>query len=224
MEKYLIYSLEDDANISHIIQLALSSQGYEVKCFLKPSDFVKEFQIKKPNMVLLDLMLPEMSGEEILKEIRASSANDDIQVIVISAKTLLVDKVDNLNLGADDYITKPFDVLELIGRVNTKSRRYFTKIKTTIRGLSFNLDKQTIMKDGENIHFTKGEKAILFELYKHLNDVVNREELFVALWGNDYNYETRILDIHIKEIRRKLGEDSDLIETVYGVGYKLKNE
>ncbi len=224
MEKYLIYSLEDDANISHIIQLALSSQGYEVKCFLKPSDFVKEFQIKKPNMVLLDLMLPEMSGEEILKEIRASSANDDIQVIVISAKTLLVDKVDNLNLGADDYITKPFDVLELIGRVNTKSRRYFTKIKTTIRGLSFNLDKQTIMKDGENIHFTKGEKAILFELYKHLNDVVNREELFVALWGNDYSYETRILDIHIKEIRRKLGEDSDLIETVYGVGYKLKNE
>ncbi len=224
MEKYLIYSLEDDANISHIIQLALSSQGYEVKCFLKPSDFVKEFQIKKPNMVLLDLMLPEMSGEEILKEIRASSANDDIQVIVISAKTLLVDKVDNLNLGADDYITKPFDVLELIGRVNTKSRRYFTKIKTTIRGLSFNLDKQTIMKDGENIHFTKGEKAILFELYKHLNDVVNREELFVALWGNDYSYETRILDIHIKEIRRKLGEDSELIETVYGVGYKLKNE
>lgn len=224
MEKYLIYSLEDDVNISHIIQLALSSQGYEVKCFLKPSDFLKEFQIKKPNMILLDLMLPEISGEEILKEIRANSTNDDIQVIVISAKTLLVDKVDNLNLGADDYITKPFDVLELIGRVNTKSRRYFAKIKSTIRGLSFNLDKQTIMKDGEIIHFTKGEKAILFELYQHLNDVVTREELFVALWGNDYSCETRILDIHIKEIRRKLGDDSDLIETVYGVGYKLKNE
>lgn len=224
MEKYLIYSLEDDVNISHIIQLALSSQGYDVKCFLKPSDFLKEFQIKKPNMILLDLMLPEISGEEILKEIRANSTNDDIQVIVISAKTLLVDKVDNLNLGADDYITKPFDVLELIGRVNTKSRRYFAKIKSTIRGLSFNLDKQTIMKDDEIIHFTKGEKAILFELYQHLNDVVTREELFVALWGNDYSCETRILDIHIKEIRRKLGDDSDLIETVYGVGYKLKNE
>lgn len=224
MEKYLIYSLEDDVNISHIIQLALSSQGYEVKCFLKPSDFLKEFQIKKPNMILLDLMLPEISGEEILKEIRANSTNDDIQVIVISAKTLLVDKVDNLNLGADDYITKPFDVLELIGRVNTKSRRYFAKIKSTIRGLSFNLDKQTIMKDDEIIHFTKGEKAILFELYQHLNDVVTREELFVALRGNDYSCETRILDIHIKEIRRKLGDDSDLIETVYGVGYKLKNE
>lgn len=202
----------------------MSSQGYEVKCFLKPSDFLKEFQIKKPNMILLDLMLPEISGEEILKEIRANSTNDDIQVIVISAKTLLVDKVDNLNLGADDYITKPFDVLELIGRVNTKSRRYFAKIKSTIRGLSFNLDKQTIMKDDEIIHFTKGEKAILFELYQHLNDVVTREELFVALRGNDYSCETRILDIHIKEIRRKLGDDSDLIETVYGVGYKLKNE
>lgn len=224
MEKYLIYSLEDDKNISHILNLALSSQGYEVECFLKPSDFLKEFQNKKPNMILLDLMLPEMSGEEILKEIRANPVNDDIQIIVISAKAMLVDKIDNLNLGADDYITKPFDVLELISRVNTKSRRYFKKTKNTIRGLSFDLEKQIISRGDEIVHFTKGEKVILFELYKHLNEVVTREELFVALWGNDYSYETRILDIHIKEIRRKLGEDSDLIETIYGVGYKLRNE
>ena len=195
-----------------------------MECFLKPSDFLKKFQNKKPNMILLDLMLPEMSGEEILKEIRANPVNDDIQIIVISAKAMLVDKIDNLNLGADDYITKPFDVLELISRVNTKSRRYFKKTKNTIRGLSFDLEKQIISRGDEIVHFTKGEKAILFELYKHLNEVVTREELFVALWGNDYSYETRILDIHIKEIRRKLGEDSDLIETIYGVGYKLKNE
>ena len=124
MEKqYLIYSLEDDKDISHLINLALSGQGYTVKCFLDYPSFKTALDEKKPNMILLDLMLPEKSGEEILKDIRSDEKNDDIQIIIVSAKNLLINKIDGLDLGADDYIAKPFDVMELISRVNARARR-----------------------------------------------------------------------------------------------------
>ena len=221
---FLIYSIEDDPNISHLINIALTKQGYTVKSFVKFSDFKEEFNKVKPNMVLLDLMLPEISGEEILKKIREKDEYDDIEIIIISAKNLTINKVDGLDLGADDYLSKPFDVLELISRVNARSRRHLKKKKSTIRGYYFDLKNKTLSKDGEEIKLTNGEATILFELFKHLGETVKREDLFIALWGEDTCYETRILDAHIKEIRRKLGDDKDLIETVYGNGYKLKNE
>ncbi len=221
---FLIYSIEDDPNISHLINIALTKQGYTVKSFVKFSDFKEEFNKVKPNMVLLDLMLPEISGEEILKKIREKDEYDDIEIIIISAKNLTINKVDGLDLGADDYLSKPFDVLELISRVNARSRRHLKKKKSTIRGYYFDLKNKTLSKDGEEIKLTNGEATILFELFKHLGETVKREDLFIALWGEDTSYETRILDAHIKEIRRKLGDDKDLIETIYGNGYKLKNE
>ncbi len=221
---YLIYSIEDDPNISHLINIALSKQGYIVKSFTKFSEFDEEFKKVKPNMILLDLMLPEISGEEILKKIRSKDEYDDIEIIIISAKNLTINKVDGLDLGADDYLSKPFDVLELISRVNARSRRHLKKKKSTIRGYYFDLKNRTLYKDNEEIKLTNGEATVLYELFKHIGETVKREDLFIALWGENISYETRILDAHIKEIRKKLGEDSDLIETVYGNGYKLKNE
>lgn len=221
---YLIYSLEDDPNISHLLDLALSGQGYRFKPFLKYADFKQSFEKEKPNMILLDLMLSVKSGEEILKEIRMDSSNDDIQVIIISAKNLTINKIDGLDLGADDYICKPFDVMELISRVNARARRYLKKESLRIRSLSFDLNNRVVKKDGVEIHFTQGESAVLFELAKNVGKPVTRDDLYKALWGDVSGFETRTLDVHIKEIRRKLSPDNDIIETVYGLGYKLKNE
>lgn len=221
---YLIYSLEDDPNISHLLDLALSGQGYRFQAFLEYSDFKNAFEKEKPNMILLDLMLPVKSGEEVLKEIRANSSNDDIQVIIISAKNLTINKIDGLDLGADDYICKPFDVMELISRVNARARRYLKKESLRIRSFSFDLDNKVIKRDGNEIHLTQGESVILFELAKNVGKLVTRDELYKALWGDASGFETRTLDVHIKEIRKKLSPDNDIIETVYGLGYKLKNE
>lgn len=221
---YLIYSLEDDPNISHLLDLALSGQGYRFQAFLEYSDFKKAFEKEKPNMLLLDLMLPVKSGEEILKEIRSDSSNDDIQIIIISAKNLTINKIDGLDLGADDYICKPFDVMELISRVNARARRYLKKENLRVRSLSFDLNNRVVKRDGNEIHLTQGESIVLFELAKNIGKLVTREELYKALWGDASGFETRTLDVHIKEIRKKLSPDNDIIETVYGLGYKLKNE
>ena len=221
---YLIYSIEDDPNISHLINIALSKQGYTVKSYSNYSEFYEDFKSKKPNMILLDLMLPEISGEEILRRIREKDEYDDIEIIIISAKNLTINKVDGLDLGADDYLSKPFDVLELISRVNARSRRHLKKKQSTVRDYYFDLKNKVLYKNNEEIKLTNGESTLLFELFKHIGETVKREDLFVALWGENTSYETRILDAHIKEIRKKFGEDSDLIETIYGTGYKLKNE
>ncbi len=121
--EYLIYSVEDDKNISHLIHVALTKQGYAVESFSDGESFLKRFKEKKPHLILLDLMLPNIQGEELLKKIREDDTHDDIQIIIISAKSMLMDKIDGLDSGADDYIEKPFDILELMSRVNAKSRR-----------------------------------------------------------------------------------------------------
>lgn len=225
--EYVIYSLEDDVNIARVINLALSKNGYNIQSFYTYKDFLEAFNAKKPNMVFLDLMLLDISGEEILKSLRSDSENDDIEIIIISAKNLTINKIDGLDLGADDYIAKPFDVLELISRVNARSRRYLKKQNDLIRvrNISFNPRTSEVKVGDELIKFTHGEFIIFEKLIKHKGEVVKREDFYDALWGKKESFETRILDVHLKEIRRKLGkENSDLIETIYGVGYKLKNE
>ena len=224
-KSYLIYSLEDDKNISHIISLALSKQGYEIKSFYNFADFITAFKEQKPDMILLDLMLPDASGEEILKQIRSDETNDYIQIIIISAKNLTINKIDGLDLGADDYIAKPFDILELISRVNARARRQIKKENYKIRNITFDTTNNNFLKDGELIHFTNSEFKIFHLLFKRKGEPITRDEFFTLLWGSEKSYETRILDMHIKEIRKKIGkENSDLIQTIYGVGYKMKNE
>lgn len=221
---YSIYSLEDDPNISHLLELALKGQGYDFHAFLDYPSFKEAFNREKPNMVLLDLMLPEKPGEEILKEIRSDPANDDIQILVVSAKKALVDKVDLLNGGADDYICKPFDVMELLSRVASKARRHLGRGRIVVRDLTFDTLKQTLSRGKEEIKLTQSERVILFLLVQNIGNVVPREELIKALWGDGGCVETRVLDMHIKGIRRKLAPDDDLIETIYGMGHRLKNE
>lgn len=222
--EYSIYSLEDDQDISHLINVALGQQGYDIQSFTDYASFKNAFDNKKPNMILLDLMLPERSGESILKGIRSEVSNDDIQIIIVSAKNLLINKIDGLDLGADDYIAKPFDVMELISRVNARARRVLKKKNLTLRDLYFDTKNDAVKKDGEILHLTNGERKILFKLFENKGDVVKRDDLYKAIWGENATYESRILDMHVKELRKKLGDDGDLIETVYGLGYRLKNE
>ena len=222
---YLIYSLEDDKNISHIISLALSKQGYEIQSFFDFASFINAFKERKPNMILLDLMLPDASGESILRQIRSDESNDAIQIIIISAKNLTINKIDGLDLGADDYIAKPFDILELISRVNARARRQIKKESSSLRDISYDSASKEYYRNNTVIHFTMSEFKIFDLMFKRKGETITRDEFFNVLWGSEKSYETRILDMHIKEIRKKIGkENSDLIETVYGVGYKLKNE
>ncbi len=221
MTKYCIYSLEDDDDIAKIIKLALSKQDYDVSTFSNGHDFLKAFQEKKPNLVLLDLMLPDISGEEIIQQIRKNRSNDDVEIMVLSAKSQVVDKVNNLDLGADDYLEKPFDILELISRVNAKYRRQKSHSIIQIGKTLIDYNRRLCEVDGKEVLLTNAEFTILFELMKNSDNVVSRDDLLFVLWGDRQAYETRTIDVHVKSLRTKLGEEGKHILTVYGVGYRF---
>jgi two-component system alkaline phosphatase synthesis response regulator PhoP len=219
--EYLIYSIEDDKDIAYIINVTLTKQGYQVKTFGDGKSFFEAFSGQKPHMILLDMMLPDISGQEILKKIRSKHENDDIDIIIISANHMLIDKIDGLDLGADDYIEKPFDLLELMSRVNVKVRRHRLNRIITLGDFCLDLDRREYQKNGNTINLTNKEFDILAILFQKADRVVTREELLNEIWGMDAILETRTIDMHIKSLRSKTG-DNDLIITVYGVGYKVK--
>lgn len=217
--KKLIYSIEDDKDIAFIIKTALENASYEVVSFSDGESFLNEFKNKKPDLILLDMMLPKISGQEILKIIRKDSSNNNIDVIIISANKLLNDKVDGLNLGADDYIEKPFEILELISRVNARFRKYKSNIYE-VKDLIIDEDKHKVLKSNEEIFLTSSEYEILLELVKEKGKVLTREKIIEKLWGNQESFETRTIDMHIKNIRKKL-HDNDIIITIHGLGYRI---
>ncbi|MCI6788453.1 MAG: response regulator transcription factor [Mollicutes bacterium] len=217
--KKLIYSIEDDKDIAYIIRIALENSGYEVKSFYDEESFINEFNNKKPDLFLLDMMLPKIQGQDLLKIIRSDNTNNDIDIIIISANKLISDKVDGLNLGADDYIEKPFDILELISRVNARFRKNKNVIYN-IDGFIINEDKRIITKDSKQYKLTNSEFDILLILLKEKGNIVSRDTLITTLWGNNANYESRTIDMHIKNIRKKL-DDQNIIITVHGVGYRI---
>src|SRR5574344_1228053 len=184
MEPYLIDSVEDDADIAHIINATLTKQGYEVKTFPDGESFLDDFGKKKPNMVLLDMMLPGVQGKDILKEIRKDHTNDDIQVIIISAKTMTMDKVDGLDLGADDYIDKPFDLMELMSRVNAHARRNKSVPQITIGNLTLDLENHILRKKNIAIDLTPSEYKVIELLFKEQGKTVTREQLATALYND----------------------------------------
>lgn len=219
---YLIYSVEDDRDISHLINVALTKQGYLVESFYDGESFLRRFNEQKPNLILLDMMLPNIQGSEIIKMIRDNENNDDIQIIIVSANRLVMDKVDGLDLGADDYIEKPFDILELMSRVNTKARRFFKKQKISISNLILDNKKHEFYKDNMLIDLTNKEFEIMELLMKKNGEVVSREELFNHIWGSE-TIESRAIDMHIKSLRQKINDkDGNLIKSVYGIGYKIE--
>lgn len=219
---YLIYSVEDDKDISNLINITLSKQGYKIVSFYDGESFFEALEKEVPHMVLLDIMLPGISGTDILAKIRKAAKFNDIDIIIISAKSLIFDKVQGFDLGADDYIEKPFNILELISRVNAKFRRFKKDQEITVQDVTLILNKHIVKKNGVEIQMTAKEFEILALLFSANGDVLTREKILNTIWGFDAIYETRTVDMHIKSIRQKLDDiDKKLISTVHGVGYKI---
>lgn len=213
----LIYSVEDDKDIAKIIKLTLKQQGYEVVIFDNYNDFFSAMNKVSPELILLDMMLPDTNGLDLIKDIRKNEKWDDIDIIIVSADNLLITKLDSFDLGADDYIEKPFDILELTSRINARFRK---RNKKYFFG-EFILDnsKRAIINNSEIFNLTEKEFNILTLLIENKNNVVSRESILEKIWGTNEIIETRAIDMHIKTIRKKL--NTDKIQTIYGLGYKV---
>ena len=221
----MIYFLEDDASIQKLVCYALAKEGYEIKGLSLPSEFWKEIQEEIPELILLDIMLPEEDGISILKKLREDKKYQDIPVIMITAKTSEFDKVTGLDMGADDYITKPFGMTELASRVNAVLRRYKkTQVVNTkefvLGNLYANPEKHIIKLNGEDLVLSFKEYSLLLILLEADGKVVSREELLTKVWGEFYE-ESRTLDVHIRKLRVKLENSGIKIETVKNIGYKI---
>ncbi len=223
MQDYLIYSVEDDLEISNLINIALTKFGFPVKSFEDGESFLREFENKKPNLILLDIMLPGIQGDEILRLIRSKHENNNIPIIVLSAKAMIDDKVAGLNDGADDYIGKPFSVKELISRINVRYRKHLaSRFMIKIGPFTLDQEHEILYKYNSEVELTKNEFKLLKYLFLKHGNVVTREELFQEVWGHDVKSDSRTIDMHIKSLREKIGDiDKTFIHSIYGAGYKI---
>ncbi len=219
----MIWCVEDDAAIRDIELYALQSTGFEARGFADGTSFWEALQHERPELVVLDVMLPGMDGVELLRKIRATAAFAGLPVIMATAKGTEYDKIQSLDLGADDYVVKPFGVMELISRIKAVLRRC-AKIEPVLALGGIRLDPQarTVTVDGERIAFTYKEYELLRLFMEHPGVAFSREQLFASVWGEDYAGETRTLDMHIRSLRLKLGRYGLLIETVRHVGYRME--
>lgn len=224
----LIYLVEDDTSILKLIEYSLNTKGYEVRAFEKGKDFFKVLEEKKPDLVLLDIMLPDMDGIEILKRLRERDETSDTWVIMITAKTSEYDVISALDEGADDYIKKPFSVMELLSRVGAVERRASKKPKDTgvldYNGIVIKDKNRSVTIDGAQVDFSLKEYEVLKYLILNKDIVISREKLLTEIWGYDYEGETRTVDMHIKLIRDKLGDKRGCIKTIRGIGYMMTKE
>lgn len=219
-----VYCVEDDESIRELIVYALTSSGYEAEGFESGAEFFSKVYNSIPNLILLDIMLPGEDGLEILKKLKSSPTLKDIPIIMVTAKTSEFDKVKGLDMGADDYISKPFGVMELISRVKALLRR--TNVSPASNNLSFDdisidYEKRTVTVSEKLIKLTYKEFELLYYLLKNKDIVLRREMLMNQVWGFDFEGETRTVDVHIATLRQKLGEKGELIQTVRNVGYSL---
>ena len=221
----LIYAVEDDKNILEIEMFALKNSGYQVDGFECARDFYKKLDERQPDLVLLDIMLPDEDGIHILKKIRSHAELRKVPVILVTAKGTELDKVKGLDAGADDYIAKPFGVLELISRVKAVLRRSEMLEQDTeiIQGnIRMNVEKHRVYVVEKTIELTYKEFELLRVFMKNAGNVLTREVLMDRVWGTNYEGESRTLDMHIKTLRKKLGEEGERIKTVRNVGYRLE--
>lgn len=219
----MIYLVEDDDNIRKLVSYALFKEGFDIKEFSSPIEFWSEIKNNIPKLILLDIMLPDEDGLSVLKHLREKSKTKDIPVIMLTAKGSEIDKVTGLDMGADDYIAKPFGMTELISRIRAVLRRY-EKTQTDkiykVGELYVNPAKHIIEVSGESITLSYKEYSLLMVLLEAEGNVVKRETLLTKVWGEFYA-ESRTLDVHIRKLRVKLGTAGDIIETVKGIGYKI---
>lgn len=220
----MIYCVEDDRSIRELVIYTLKSIGYEAIGFDKAEPFYKELENKLPDLVLLDIMLPGEDGIKILKKLKASSKLRHIPVIMLTAKSAEYDKVLGLDSGADDYITKPFGIMEFLSRVKAVLRRsgnVSNSSEISVGQLTMYIDKHVVIADGKEVALTFKEFELLKYLMENAGIVLTRDKLLEEVWGYEYEGETRTLDVHIRTLRQKLGEAGAIIETVRGVGYKI---
>lgn len=225
--KQRILIADDDANIAELIALYLTKEGYETRKAGDGREALQLVQTFNPDLIILDIMMPEMDGYEVCREVRKESTTP---IIMLTAKGETFDKVLGLELGADDYMVKPFDTKELVARVKAVLRRMENK-ETNMKKISFdnltiNLSNYSVTYQNESVEMPPKELELLFFLASHPNQVFTREQLLNQIWGYEYYGDTRTVDVHIKRIREKLGSDEVhaqwSIKTVWGVGYKFE--
>ena len=220
-----IYIVEDDKNIREIEMFALKNSGYAVEEFENAKSFFSRSAEKVPDLVLLDIMLPDMDGLEIVKKLRSRPDTVRVPIILVTAKTTELDKVKGLDIGADDYLTKPFGVMELISRVKALLRRSRARQddKQMVLGdITLDSERREVHVGGELCELTFKEFELLKLLMVNAGIVLHRDTIMSDVWGTDYEGESRTLDMHIKTLRQKLGEAGNMIKTVRNVGYKME--
>ncbi len=222
----MIWCVEDDASIREMEIYTLKSTGFEAKGFPDGDSFWEALKTEKPQLIILDVMLPGEDGVEILKKLKARSETACLPVIMATAKGMEYDKIQSLDLGADDYLVKPFGMMEMVSRIKAVIRRCGTpKTQHILQtdGLIVNIDERTVTADGERVALTYKEFEILKLFLSHPGTVFTRDQLFNDVWGTDYIGETRTVDMHIRTLRQKLGVYGTRIETVRNVGYKMED-
>lgn len=221
----MIYILEDDDNIRKLIKYSLKSQGFEIQDFDVPSKMWCQLKNQKPDLFLLDIMLPEEDGISILKKLRSDPNTSSIPVIMLTAKDSEYDVVTGLDAGADDYVTKPFGMMALVSRIKAVLRRYEKKDgKNEILeagGIKIDENKHSVFAGENQIFLTVKEFDLLVLLIKHRGNVLSREQLLESIWEISSDVESRTVDVHIRTLRKKLGDYENNIETIRGVGYRF---
>ena len=221
----LIYMVEDDESIREIETIALKNSNYMVKAFGRASDFYKGLSEILPDLVLLDVMLPDENGCEIVRKLRRQAATRRLPVIMVTARTSEMDMVKGLDDGADDYIRKPFSVMELLSRVKALLRRSTEETAQQLRVGDIQLDnaRRIVLAQGKSVELTYKEYELLRYLMINAEMVLSRESIMRFVWGTDFEGETRTVDMHIKTLRQKLGPCGRQIGTVRNVGYVLQS-
>jgi two-component system alkaline phosphatase synthesis response regulator PhoP len=223
----VIYVLEDDESIRELLAYSLSKTGNEALAMSRPSEFFRTHDCTVPNLVLLDIMLPEEDGLSVLSKLRSRNDTKNIPVIMLTAKSSEFDKVSALDAGADDYVTKPFGVMELLARVKAVLRRYNTN--SEIKDCDFKEGELSVSVSRHEVYvaetavaLTLKEFELLVYLFENRGTVLTRDKILSHVWGYEFYGENRTVDVHIRTLRQKLGSAAEVIETVRGVGYKIR--
>lgn len=221
--KQLVYIVEDDISIRELEIYALKNANFDTRGLSDGKELQKAIEEKIPDIVLLDIMLPDEDGLSLLTKIRSSASYGDIPVIIVTAKTAEIDAVKGLDMGADDYITKPFGVMELVSRVKAILRRAKKPVKEILTYANIQLDERRhiVLADGNEVELTYKEYEILKHLIRNKGIVLTRDRLMEIVWGYNFEQGNRTVDVHIQSLRKKLGAAGEHIKTIRNVGYKV---
>lgn len=223
----MVWCVDDDSTIREIEVYTLEQTGFAARGFADGVSMLEALKDEIPELIILDIMMPELDGIEVLKKLRSEPLYKDIPVIMATAKGTEMDKIGGLNMGADDYLVKPFGVMEMVARVKAVLRRSVKTVESdgiTVGSITLKEKEHKVISDGEKVELTHKEFEILKLFMQNPNMVFSRDKLMSEIWGMNYIGETRTVDMHIKTLRHKLGSAGGQIKTVIGVGYRLEDE